>query len=234
MTTFVLVHGAWHGGWCYARTAKLLRAQGHDVFTPTLTGVGERSHLNAINVNLSLHIQDIVNVFRWEDLTDVVLCGHSYGGMVITGVADALADRIRSLVYLDAFVPEDGQALWSFVADTNQAFFLAGTAKNAGVRMDAIPGEAFNVNAKDLAWVNGKCVPMGIGCFLEPVKLGGAYRRVAKRTYIYASGWSPSPFTAFYEKLKGDAAWKTEVSPAGHDVMVDDPKGLADMLIAAS
>ena len=234
MTTFVLVHGAWHGGWCYARTAKLLRAQGHDVFTPTMTGVGERSHLDMINVNLSLHIQDIVNVFKWEDLTDVVLCGHSYGGMVITGVADALADRIRSLVYLDAFVPEDGSTLWNHLGEAQREFFMAGVAKNAGVKTDPIPGEAFAVNAKDLAWVNGKCVPMGVGCFLEPARLGGAYRQVAKRTYIYASGWSPSPFTAFYEKLKDDPAWKMQVSPVGHDVMVDDPKGLADMLIAAA
>ena len=108
--TFVLVHGAWSGGWCYHKVAARLRARGHDVFTPTLTGQGERSHLLSGTINLSLHIEDILAVFRCENLSDVVLAGHSYGGMVITGVADRAADRIRALAYLDAFLPEDGQS----------------------------------------------------------------------------------------------------------------------------
>src|SRR3984957_20745503 len=111
MATFVLVHGAWHGSWCWKRVRQALQAAGHNVFTPTLTGVADRSHLLSPDVNLDTHIDDVVNLIRWEELSDVVLCGHSYGGMVITGVADALSDRIRSLVYLDAFVPKDGEAL---------------------------------------------------------------------------------------------------------------------------
>src|SRR5271167_937589 len=110
MSTFVLVHGAWHGGWCYKRVAQLLREAGHEIYTPTLTGVGERVHLMTPAVTLDTHIQDILNVIRFEELADVVLCGHSYGGMVITGVADKVPDKIRSLVYLDAFVPNDGEA----------------------------------------------------------------------------------------------------------------------------
>jgi pimeloyl-ACP methyl ester carboxylesterase len=108
MATFVLVHGAWHGGWCYARVARLLRAAGHDVYTPTLTGVGERAHLAALSMTLTTHVRDIVNVLEYENLSDVILCGHSYGGMVITGVAAAAGERIRTLFYLDAFLPEDG------------------------------------------------------------------------------------------------------------------------------
>ena len=102
MATFVLVHGAWHGSWCWKRVRKAIRAQGHDVFTPTLTGVGERSHLLSPHVNLDTHLDDIVNLIRWEELSDVVLCGHSYGGCVISGVADRVPDRIGALVYLDA------------------------------------------------------------------------------------------------------------------------------------
>ena len=98
MSTYVLVHGAWHGAWCWKRVRKALQAAGHDVFTPTLTGVGERSHLNSAQVNLGTHIADVVNLIRWEELTDVVLCGHSYGGCVVSGVADRLPDRIRALV----------------------------------------------------------------------------------------------------------------------------------------
>ena len=105
MATYVLVHGAWHGGWCWRRVAPALRAQGHEVWTPTMTGLGEREHLHPESVNLSTHVTDIVKVLEFEDLRDVVLVGHSYGGFVVTGVAAEAADRIRHLVYLDAFVP---------------------------------------------------------------------------------------------------------------------------------
>ena len=115
MTTFVLVHGAWHGGWCYKRVARLLRQAGHEVYTPTLTGPGERAHLINRAIDLNTHIQDIVAVIRCEELSDVVLCGHSYGGMVITGVAEQIAAKIRSLVYLDAFVPENGKSLMDYL-----------------------------------------------------------------------------------------------------------------------
>ena len=111
MATFVLVHGAWHGSWCWKRVRKALQARGHDVFTPTLTGLAERSHLLAPNVNLDTHIDDVVGLIKWEDLSDVVLCGHSYGGCVISGAADRVAQRIGALVYLDAFVFADGQCL---------------------------------------------------------------------------------------------------------------------------
>src|SRR4051812_30047626 len=113
-TTFVLVHGAWHGGWCYDEVAKRLRSEGYDVYTPTLTGLGERSHLLSPEINLDTHIQDVLNVIRWQDLETIVLCGHSYGGMVVTGVADVVPDRIASLVYLDAYVPRSGESVWDY------------------------------------------------------------------------------------------------------------------------
>src|SRR3984957_16229746 len=109
--TFVLVHGAWHGGWCWRRVANRLRGDGHNVFTPTLTGLGERSHLVRAGIDLKTHIADVVNVIKWEGLSDVVLCGHSYGGFVISGVAEAMAPAVRSIVFLDAFVPKHGDAV---------------------------------------------------------------------------------------------------------------------------
>jgi pimeloyl-ACP methyl ester carboxylesterase len=112
MATFVLVHGAWHGGWCYQAVARKLRAAGHEVHTPTLTGLGERRHLIGPGVDLDTHIQDVLNVVRYEDLTGFVLCGHSYGGMVVSGVADAIPGQISALVYLDAYVPKDGESIW--------------------------------------------------------------------------------------------------------------------------
>ena len=115
MANFVLVHGAWVGGWCWRSNAQALRRAGHEVYTPTLTGLGERSHLLSPSINLDTHVTDILNVFQHEELSDVVLVGHSYGGMVVTGVADVLPDNIKSLVYLDAFVPENGQSLLSLL-----------------------------------------------------------------------------------------------------------------------
>ena len=109
--TFVLVHGAWHGGWCWRRVADHLEGKGHKVFTPTMTGLGERSHLLTKDINLATHITDIVNVIKWEDLKDIVLVGHSYGGLIISGVADQMGDKIASIVFLDAFVPENGDSL---------------------------------------------------------------------------------------------------------------------------
>src|SRR5271156_5185184 len=115
-STFVLVHGAWHGGWCWQRVAAKLRSGGHNVFAPTLTGLGERVHLLRAGIDLKTHITDVVNVMKWEELTDVVLCGHSYGGFIISGVAEAMsaqgmAPAIRSIVFLDAFVPRDDEAV---------------------------------------------------------------------------------------------------------------------------
>ena len=111
MSTYVLVHGAWHGSWCWQRVRKALQQQGHQVFTPTLTGLGERSHLLSQQINLETHIADVVNLIKWEELSDVILCGHSYGGAVISGTADRIANKISALVYLDAFVLDNGQTL---------------------------------------------------------------------------------------------------------------------------
>src|SRR5579871_5096198 len=144
MATFVLVHGLFHGGWCFSRVAKLLRRQGHDVFTPTLTGVGERSHLLSGSCNLAMHVTDIVNVLRFEDLTNVVLCGHSFGGFVITGAADAEPKRIGSLVYLDAFVPGDGDSNYSLVSEFYQRYFTDGTGET-GYSVAPVPAAIMGI-----------------------------------------------------------------------------------------
>lgn len=136
-TTFVRVHGAWSGGWCYARVAALLRARGHTVFTPTLTGQGERAHLLSGAINLTTHIEDVLGVFKFERLNDVVLAGHSYGGMVITSVADRIADKIKALAYLDAFVPEDGQSLFDINIPANTQRFLDNAGASGGLSVRA-------------------------------------------------------------------------------------------------
>lgn len=124
MANFVLVHGAYQGAWVYARVARQLRAAGHEVYTPTLTGLGERAHLVHCGINLDTHIQDIINVFNYENITEAILCGHSYGGMVITGVANAIGERIRSLCYIDAYAPRPGSLFLASRGRTLRTLFL--------------------------------------------------------------------------------------------------------------
>jgi pimeloyl-ACP methyl ester carboxylesterase len=242
MATFVLVHGAWHGGWCYKQVAAHLRAAGHEVYTPTLSGLGERAHLMSRAVNLDTHIQDIVGVIRWEELSDVVICGHSYGGMVISGVADKVPEKIRAVVYLDAMLPDNGQSLMDSLTPQMQAAFRDDAKQNGeGYLMTPMPAAIFRVNAKDAAWVDRMCVKHPLECFEQKIELTGGIARIGKRTYILAPGWAPpvelggeSPFVPIAERLKQDKGWRVVSVPCGHDVMVDMPVELAGMLIAAS
>ena len=228
---FVLVHGAWSGGWCYHKVAARLRARGHSVFTPTLTGQGERTHLGAGNVNLSLHITDIINVFQYEDLSDVVLAGHSYGGMVITGVADGIPERIAALVYLDAFLPQDGQSLFDINVPANTQRFLANAGDIGGLAVPAPPAAFFNVNAADAARVDALASPHPLGAMTEKIKLTGAHEQVAKRVYVHATVLPrESPFKPFYERVKADPAWVAHTLACGHHVMLDEPERVTEIL----
>jgi pimeloyl-ACP methyl ester carboxylesterase len=227
VATFVLVHGAWHGSWCWQRVRRTLQQQGHDVFTPTLTGVGERSHLLAKDVDLKTQTLDVLNLLRWEQLSDVVLCGHSYGGMVVSGVADLVPQSIRSLVFLDAFVPEDGQCLADFAPISDDQLI-------DGWKMRPITAEAFGVNLADRAWVDSRCTVHPVACFRESVHLTGGMSRIGRISYAYASGWAGyrSPFHVFYEKAKA-RGWKTCDFDCGHDVMLDRPDAVTALLLDA-
>jgi pimeloyl-ACP methyl ester carboxylesterase len=231
MSVYVLVHGAWGGSWCWKRVRRSLQARGHEVFTPTLTGVGERSHLLSKQVNLSTHIADVVNLVRWENLSNVVLVGHSYGGCVVNGAADQIADRIRALVYVDAFVPDSGQCLHDTLpADQRDAQVQGALASGDGWSVPPIAAEIFNVNARDRAWVSEQRTPQSLACFQEPLQLTGAIDRIRDITYILATGWEHSPFPQFYEKAKAKA-WKTLTMACGHDVMLDKSDELSQVLL---
>jgi pimeloyl-ACP methyl ester carboxylesterase len=230
-TTYVLVHGAWHGSWCWKRVRNNLQGAGHQVFTPTLTGLGERSHLNSAAVNLSTHIADVVNLLRWEDLSDVVLCGHSYAGNVITGVADRIPERIRRLVYLDAFVPEDGECLFDLhLPEGVQQMRLQAEAAGDGWNVPPIPAERFNINFRDAAWVNAQCTSQSIASFEEHIKLNRAASCAHDATHILATDWDNSPFRSAHERAKAKG-WKTRTVPCGHEVMLDLPGELTDLLL---
>jgi pimeloyl-ACP methyl ester carboxylesterase len=234
VSTYVLVHGAWRGSWIWKRVRRLLQARGHEVFTPTLTGVADRSHLSSPNVNLDTHITDVANLIRWEELSDVILCGHSYGGCVVSGVADRVPDRIGALIYLDAFVLENGQCLNDMIPPKVRSERLA-LAKEVGEgwKLPPIPAEEFNVNPRDRDWVNRQATWQSMATFEQPLRLTDAINQIKHVTYILASGWSPSPFPQFYEKAKAKG-WKTITIECGHDVMLDRPEELAEQLLAVS
>ncbi len=229
MATFVLVHGAWHGAWCWRRVARLLAARGHDVFARTLTGVAERSHLLAPDIGLHTHILDVVHEMKWQGLTDVVLAGHSYGGMVISGVAEKMEKDIASLVMLDAFLPENGQSLADLQPPAAREAFL--TAERSGeTTIPPRPAAFFNVNENDRAFVDAQCTPQPIKCFLQPVALNGARERITHKSYIRATGY-PSPSfdrCAASARAKG---WRVHEIACGHDAMLDMPERLATLLI---
>jgi pimeloyl-ACP methyl ester carboxylesterase len=227
-STFVLVHGAWHGGWGWVRLAALLRAQGHIVFAPTLTGQGERTHLLTPDVNATLHIADIVNLIRYERLSDIVLVGHSYGGSVISGVTEIVPDKIGSLVFLDAFVPDNGQAVADMVQPAVKEIILAAAARGE-TTVPVRDAAAFNVNEKDRAWVDSLAGPQPIGTMTEKLTLTGARDRIANKIYIRASGYPNVAFEAAHARAKADG-WRTYEVPCGHAVMIDMPERLAEIL----
>jgi pimeloyl-ACP methyl ester carboxylesterase len=209
----------------------MLRQAGHEVYTPTLTGLGERAHLMNRAIDLNMHVEDIVGVMRCEELSDVVLCGHSYGGMVITGVAEQIANQIRSLVYLDAFVPENGKSVFDYLSTEMSEQMRTDAAQNGeGYKIMPIPAAAFAVNANDAAWVDAMCVKHPLAAFEQKLVLSG--RQVSKRVYILAADWGPSPFQQFAARFRDDRSWQYVSIACGHDVMVDRPQELAAALIA--
>jgi pimeloyl-ACP methyl ester carboxylesterase len=226
--TFVLVHGGFHGGWCWRKLAPLLRASGHAVFAPTLTGLGERVHCASADVDLDVHIKDVVSLLWFEDLRDVILVGHSYAGMVIAGAAhhpDA-TDRIGQLVYLDAAFPEDGRSL--------SDFGWVPRTRADGWRVPPLgsPNDTsrFGVtDPADLAWLNERLTDQPIRTLTQPVRLSSPRARALPGTYIQI-GEGPANIDAA-ERAQQAGHGHVHMSGAGHDAMVTSPVELADILL---
>jgi pimeloyl-ACP methyl ester carboxylesterase len=239
MATFVLVHGAWHGGWCWKKVTPLLRAAGHEVYTPTLTGLGERAHLATPAVDLDTHIQDVTAVLECEDLRDVVLVGHSYGGMVITGVADRAGDRLAHLVYLDAFVPENGQS----VRPSRQPESGRPPASSQGSDepppyVPAPPPANFGVtDPEDVSWMTPRLAPHPPATFTQPLRLAGTAPLLPSTYILCTDPLFPNAdnpiLTRFAERARTDPAWQYHELATGHDAMVTAPREVAGILLAA-
>ena len=232
MTTFVLVHGGWVGGWYWGRVSPLLEAVGHRVFTPTLTGLGERSHLCSPAIDLDTHIKDVTNVIEYEDLRGVVLVGHSYGGMVITGVAEHAAERLVHLCYLDAFVPDDGQALAdlvgpAIVADAREKAQLSSDGSHVPM---PFPLAAVGVEKDaDVIWMTPRLTPQPLNTILRPVRLANPAARTLPRTFIYCNKPALGFFDGFAQKPR--SGWRYREIATGHTAMVTEPRRVADLLL---
>ena len=231
MASFVLVHGAWHGGWCWARVARLLRDAGHDVFTPTLTGLGERAHLARPEIDLAHHVQDVLAVLEAEELKSVTLCGHSYGGMVVTGVAARAAARVAHLVYLDAFVPAPGQALLDLTApERAEAMREAARSQGEGWRVPPWKPEQYGVtSARDIEWLGRRLTPHPLRTLEQAAEAGPPAK--VKLSYVYCAKTATRSFDQFAGRLREDRKWSFHELKTGHDAMVTTPGDVARILM---
>ena len=240
MATFVLVHGAWHGGWCWKKVAPLLRRAGAEVYTPTLTGMGERAHLTGYlepaAINLDLHQRDVVQLLEFEDLAEVVLVGHAYAGMIITGVAEVCPERLKHLVYVNGVVPKDGESMVDQLEAVRGPQFTAWVRGHLGGKGGFLPppaspeevGRRWGItDADDLAWVGAKVTPQPAAAFAQPVRLGRPEAQSIPRSFV---GSSEAGFDSVAERVKA-AGWGIYHIDSGHDPMVTNPEDLAEILL---
>lgn len=233
MATFVLVHGAWHGGWCWKKIIPLLRQAGHDVFTPTLTGLGERIHLLTPEINLTTHINDIVGVLEYEDLQQVILVGHSSGGMVISGVAEKAGERLRQLVYLDAFLPESGKALNDYLSSEvldDQLVHLKDGYKLPTPLPLQKQLEAYGITQSlDIDWMAPRIVDTPYETFTQPVYFTENKLKLLERVFIQTT-MAPL-FVEAAERAKRWGFGYYNLVQAGHHAMVTQPNELVKILL---
>ena len=233
MATYVLVHGGGHGGWCYQPVARGLRAQGHEVHAPSLTGCGDRQHLFRSDVDLECHITDVTNLVEFEDLRDVILVGHSYGGMVITGVADRAPDRIGHLVYLDAATPTNGQSL-ADLAGRAMFFARANSRIVDGVELCLFPTEETIpiygvVDSETVDWMRPRLTPQPWRCFEQPLNLTNE-EALAKipQSHINSTMFLSSRDVDHIRAISDGRMWDLDT---GHDMMITEPKWVAEKLL---
>jgi pimeloyl-ACP methyl ester carboxylesterase len=228
--TFVLVHGAFCGSWIWRRVADQLEQGGHKVFVPTLTGLGERSHLLRKDVDLDTHIADVVNLIKWESLENVCLVAWSYAGFVGSGALESIGNRVSSIVWLDAFLPASGHRVLDFTA--------FGNVVNSAIDKDEagfgpppkLP--VIFVTERDRAFAESKLTPQPIGTFLQPIKLSGALERVVRKTYIRLPKFPQPAFDKALADSKTDKSWATfELPEVGHMAMLDAPDRVSELIL---
>ena len=231
MAMFVLVHGMWAGGWYWQKVRPLLRAAGHEVLMPTLTGLGERVHLARPDVDLDTHIMDVVNVLRYEGLREVVLVGHSYGGMVIRGVADHVPERLARLVYLDAFVPNDGDRVLDLWQPEYRLDFEAMAAEFDRWRIPTL--DPAGEDPEIVAWEAGRTVPHPIATFRQPIRLSNGEADAIPCAFIHCTEKPDGDaFARFATMAREDSRWQYLALDAVHDAMAVKPEELTAILLS--
>lgn len=233
MTTFVIVHGGWGGGWEWGAVARSLRTGGHEVHTPTLTGLGDRAHLASPDIGLATHVQDVVAVLEAWNLRDVVLVGQSYGGMVVTGVVDRVPDRLRRLVYVDAFVPFDGQSCNELCGDvwTVRMRQLA-DEQGDGWQVPLPFTGTMGLSDEVAAWYLPRLVPHPLATLEDRLEVTGDGDRVP-RSYLHlvdaveAADQGPTAASAAHAREQG---WDYSLVVGPHDLHVEDPARMVDLL----
>ncbi|MEV0275619.1 alpha/beta hydrolase [Streptomyces sp. NPDC050610] len=221
MAVFVLVPGAWHGGWWFQPLARRLREHGHEAYAVTLTGLGERSHLLGGSVNLDTHIEDVVALLRNEEIDNAVLVGHSYAGMVISGAADRVPGRVAALMYVDAFVPGDGDSCWSLGDEVQRQWYIEGAAADG---WSVAPPPFFGP----------RTTRHPLASFLQPVRLAAAPDEARRRDYVLLTQDPQNPFIRFYGRVRAQPGWHTHTLPTGHDVMAEAPEDLLEIVLGAA
>jgi pimeloyl-ACP methyl ester carboxylesterase len=230
--TYVLVHGAWHGGWCWRRVEERLRAAGHRVFAPTCTGLGERAHLLGRSVDLATFTQDIVGLLECEELEDAILVGHSFGGNPISGAADRVPGRIRHLVYLDSLMLEGGERVVDRLPpDIVAARLRAAEEATGGLGIPAPPPEAFAVtDPAGVAWLRRRLTPHPVGTYFSPLTLNAPVGNGLPRTYVACVEPVYEPLQSSRDWVRRQPGWNWREIATGHDAMVTAPEALARLL----
>jgi pimeloyl-ACP methyl ester carboxylesterase len=234
MPVFVLVHGTGHGGWCWQKVVPILRRSGADAYAQTLTGVSDRSHLLDCGVDLTTHIMDVGNLLVYEDLSDVVLVGHSYGGMVISGVAATAPERLRQLIYLDAYVPSAGESEVDLWPSEMRAEIESDATAHSGLRPPPSPEFMGITDPALVDWVRERITAHPMATYTEAVPPGSARSNALARAYISCTEGPLTPvFEPFAEKAR-EAGWPVREIPTGHDAMLTAPETLAELLLELS
>jgi len=221
MTTYVLIPGGWHGGWAYSEIVARLASHGHRAIAPSLSGLADRRHLANFGVNLNTHIEDITNLLNFEDLEDVVLCGHSYGGMIVSGVCDRVPQRIRARVYLDAYVPKTGDSCWALAGEAYREIFLAGLSDDG---LSSAPPER-------LLQRDARVTPHPFASLVQEIHLTGAIEKVPHKGYLLALDHDGSPFTSVYQEIRSAPGWRTVTLNCRHNVMAALPEEVVNFLL---
>lgn len=228
---FVLLHGAWHGGWCWERVANRLRTRGHRVTTPTQTGLGERAHLMSPDIDLEVFTTDLVNHLLWEDLTDVVLVGHSFGGNAISGAAEAVPGRIARLIYLDALVPVSGRSTFDdYPAGMATQRIEQAEQSSGGLSIPAPPASAFGIaDAADAAWLEARLTPHPLGTYTSAQSFHDEPGNGLPAEYILCNDPIYGPLQGARTRARS-LGWPVREIATGHDAMVTAPEALVDLL----